>query len=154
MKKFLLPLALLAATMTVSAENYLHIRTDAGWEVIDLDKVDRITFTNGNMVATDASQNVLSTIAQSTLQTMYVDDTAGIDKVSADNTAATLTFDAATKVVTLLADGSFEIYNAAGALLVAIPQVKQGETVNLSGISAATPVILKNGNYSLKAIVK
>jgi hypothetical protein len=85
---------------------------------------------------------------------MYVDDTAGIDKVSADNTAATLTFDAATKVVTLLADGSFEIYNAAGALLVAIPQVKQGETVNLSGISAATPVILKNGNYSLKAIVK
>ncbi len=154
MKKFLLPLALLAATMTVSAENYLHIRTDAGWEVIDLDKVDRITFTNGNMVATDASQNVLSTIAQSTLQTMYVDDTAGINTVSTDNTAATLTFDAATKVVTLLADGSFEIYNAAGALLVAIPQVKQGETVNLSGISAATPVILKNGNYSLKAIVK
>jgi hypothetical protein len=154
MHKALLTLALLASAVAANAENYLHVHTDSGWEVINLDLVDRLTFTNGNMVATDAAQNVIATIPQSSLQNMYVNESAGISKPTVDSSAtATFTFNATSKMATLLADGAFDVYNEAGKRILAIPHAQRGETVNLSALSAGT-IIIKSGNYSLKTIVK
>lgn len=156
MKKLILASACAFAIFSaVAGNNYLHVRTSSGWEVLDLDKVDKLSFAGENMVASDADGNTVSSYIRSELQTMHVnDDPAGVNSVISDNkTSATFSFNATSGTATMIADGNFEIFDLSGATLVSIPEVKQGETVALTGIKPGA-VILKSGNYSIKVIIK
>jgi len=134
--------------------NYLHIRTADGWEVLDIDKVDRLDFKGGKMTATDASGNVVASYPQESLESMFIDDTAGVtDAVAGGDTEPSFTFDAASGLVNILADGDFTVYDADGRALVSIPGVCAGQVVDLSAIHPGV-VILVSGNYSLKVAVR
>lgn len=142
------------ATFAEEGSNYLHIRTNSGWQVLSLDQVDRLTFKNNVMTATDANNNVVASFPQDQLEAMRVNESAGVNDVTADTNAdATFTFDAADATATMLADGDFEVYSLNGSLLVRIPEVKKGETINLSAVESGI-VIVKSGNYSAKVTIK
>lgn len=151
MKKLLLAMSLALAAMGASAANYLHIKTDSGWEVLDLDRVDRLVFAGGVMNAQDASGNSVGSYSQAALEQLYVDDKAGVADVQAESKAkATFTFDAAAMSARMLADGKFEIYAVDGSLLVAIP-AKAGEEISFGAMHGAGVVIVKSGDYVIKA---
>lgn len=157
MQRALLAAITMASAMAISAQNYLHIQTDSGWKLLDLDKVERISFAGGVMTATDASNNVLSSIAQSNLKMMYVDeveDLSGVQLSTITQTESTMAYDASTKTLHILADGTLDVYNAAGLKLISIPEVKKGEDVNVEQLATAGTVIFKNGNYIIKTVVK
>jgi len=58
------------------------------------------------------------------------------------------------KSLHILADGTLDVYNAAGLKLISIPEVKKGEDVNVEQLATAGTVIFKNGNYIIKTVVK
>lgn len=134
-------------------DNWLHIRTNSGWQVLSLDQVDRLTFKSGQMTATDASGAVVATIPQSSIQTISVKETTGIATVAEDNVAATFKLSGNGSIVTATADGDFEIYNAAGVLMESIAGVKTGETIDLSKLPSGV-LIVKLGAYSQKVVLK
>lgn len=129
---------------------YLHVQTASGWKVLDLEKVDRLTFTTGNMVASDADNNTLETFDRASLEKMYFDETSGVQSVIAESAKAT--FGVSNGVAAMLEDGKFEVYSLDGSLLVSI-NAKKGETIDINAISANV-VILKSGSYTLKATLR
>lgn len=129
---------------------YLHVQTASGWKVLDLEKVDRLTFTTGNMVVSDADNNTLETFNRASLEKMYFAETSGVQSVIADSTKAIFGF--GNGVVSMLADGKFEAYSLDGSLLVSI-NAKKGETIDINAISANV-VILKSGSFTLKATLR
>lgn len=149
------------AAMTMHAEgdtsHYLHIQTDGGWTVLNLDTVDRLSFEGADMVATDSQRNVLGTFSRSKLASMYVDDDpemTGIQAVTdAGEAAPAFAFDPAARTVTMLSDGDFAAYSLDGSRLVYIDTVKASETIDLSAMTENV-VILKSGNYTLKTVSK
>ncbi len=152
MKKILLMLACSAVAMCGAAANYLHVKTDKGWEVLDLDRVDRLTFSGGKMTASDEQGATVATFNQTALEQIYVDETTGVTSVEAQEAKATFTYNTSAKTALMLADGNFEISAADGACLVSVP-AKSGEYICLEAINPGV-VILKSGKYTLKAIVK
>lgn len=143
---------------SLSEGNYLHVRTEAGWKVLDIDKVERLTFKGGTMTATDKDNNVIETIPQESLQKMSFSessdiDMSGISGIKDVETNATFLFDSASRTVELLSDSKLEVYSVSGKLLVSIPEAVKGESIDLADLSAGV-VIIKAGNYSLKTILK
>lgn len=133
---------------------YLHIETAEGWKVIDLEKVDRLSFAGGVMTATDSENKTVATVAQEKLQTMRVDDVqeAGLESVIADGSEV-FTYNAATRTLTFLQDGPLSIYGIDGAEIHTIPSVTKGQTVSLEDLRPGI-IILKSGDFSLKTVVK
>lgn len=153
-KRTLLALCAVAALSTAAAQsNYLHIKTASGWEVVDIDKIDKLTFKDGVMTATGSDNSVVASIKQQDLHEMYVNETSGVANVAGEESKAAFSFDSESRSVRMLADGDFRIYDASGRLLVAIPEVKRGETVSLAGINPGI-VIIKSGEFTFKALLK
>lgn len=147
--------------MTANAESlYLHIQTANGnWQVLDLEKVDRLTFTGGNMVVSDADNNTVATYPTTNLATMQVNDSqteitefpsAGVEEatVGADETAFTIVG----RTISVLSDGALTITALDGRTVVAIPAVKAGQSVDLTVLPAGTYVITL-GAHSQKAAI-
>ena len=61
-------------------------------------------------------------------------------------------YDATTRKVTMLKDGSLEIYRIDGARLTALPYVRSGEVIDIAAVGHNI-VILKSGKYTLKVAV-
>lgn len=153
-RKMLMFAACVAAVATASADgNYLHLKTASGWEVLDLEQVDRLTFANGVMTASDANKNTIKTFDQASLEQMYFDDTAGVMTVSAEESEPSFQVSDNGRLVKMIQAGEFEVYSVAGESLVGIPGVKVGETINLSALPAGV-AILKSGNYAKKVVLK
>lgn len=154
MKKFVLSVCclLMLGLMSAKAEEgqYLHVKTSTGWSVLDLEKVDRLTFTAANMVASDANGNQVAGYERSSLDQMYFNESSGVETVVADAAAATFSY--RNGAAMMLADGMFEVYGVDGALLVSI-NAKKGETIDISAISQNV-VILKSGSYTLKTVLR
>lgn len=143
--------ALLTAGVASADEGqYLHIRTSGGWQVLNLEQVDRLTFTGGQMVAADANNNTLGSFEQSSLNEMYFDETAGVESTLAKAEGAAFSF--ANGVVTMKEDGRIEIFALDGVLLTAI-NAKKGETIDLKAISSKY-VILKSGKVAQKVSLR
>lgn len=153
MKKFLLTLCLGVAALGASAATYLHLQTSTGWQVIDLEQVDRLTFSGGVMTAQNAQGATVGTYPQSSLEQIIVNDTAGLDKIAAADEEASFEFKAATMSVKMLADGAFEVYGLDGKQLVSIP-AKAGEEIAVGALRSTGTVIMKSGNYAIKATVR
>ncbi len=154
MKKTLLTfVALICCIVSWAADDYLHIRTASGWKVLDISQVDKLTFTGGNMVATDKENKTLLSVPSQELETMVVTDDinqpAGIEVVTGDETDVTFKYDAMTRTAVMVKDGQFEIYGINGMVISIIPGVKVGEVIDLKDVHAGI-IIIKSGNYSIK----
>lgn len=149
--------ALALCCSSAAAADYMHIRTEAGWEVINLDKVERLDFKGGNVAVLDADNQTVASFKQKDLTLIYVDDStvnnenASVEGVAADTAA--FAFDALSKSVSVKADGSLEVYRTDGSLIVSIPEVKAGQSVDLSAVEPGI-VIIKSGNNSIKALLR
>ncbi len=147
-------LALTGALCAAHAEDlYLHVRTATGWEVLDLNKVDRLTFTGGKMTALDQNEKVVKSFERSDLDKMVVTESAGVEAVADATAEKTFVYDVQSRTITMSTEGDVEIFDAAGCRLVALPCVLKGETVVLTGLNPGI-VIIKSGDYSLKTVVK
>lgn len=138
--------------------NYLHVNTGSGWKVIDIDKVDKLTFTGGNMTAVDSENKTVESIPLNSLVAMVYSEDAKAPETSSvaiveGNAKNGFHFDAASSIVTMQVAGNFEVFAASGELLVNIPEVKVGETIDLSAVKSGV-VIMKTGDYTLKTILK
>lgn len=142
---------MVAAVTTANAESlYLHIQTANGdWQVLDLEKVDRLTFSDGNMIVADANNQTVATFPTSNVATMQVNDSqtditefpsAGVETAVADDDAET-TFTVNGRSIAVLADGALTITAIDGRTAVAIPAVKAGQNIDISAIAAGTYVI-------------
>lgn len=152
-KKLILMTACLLSLSAWADGTYLHIRTASGWEVVNLEKADKMTFKNNVVQITAADNSVLASYPQNALETMYIDEIAGVGDVKDDNTEAAFIFDSASRSVRMTQDSDLKVYDLKGKLLVGIPEVKEGETVNLSAL-APSIIILKSGNYTVKTQLK
>lgn len=86
---------------------------------------------------------------------MYIDNKeefTGVETVGAE-AKATFRFDASSATATMLADGDFAVYAIDGAMLVNIPAVKAGETIDLSAVTEKV-IIIKSGNFTIKTVRK
>lgn len=160
LKHLLISSLCVSASLAAYADGeWLHLKTDKGWEVISLEDVDRPSFKGDAMMASDADGKEIATFSRSGLEQMYVNDTenpkesSGITVVGSDNATNTFSFDSKAKEVIMNEDGAFSIYNIDGALLLSIPEAKKGEVIGLSSMKAGV-VILKSNNSSIKAILK
>ena len=154
MRRLVLIAALLMTTglAGMAASNYLHIATDKGWEVIDLDQADRITFSGGTMTVTDASGNAIASYPQASLDRMYVDRNTGVDAIAGEATEAGFKVSGNGRMVELMGTGTFEVFGLDGTLLVAIPGAMEGKTVTLSGLKQGI-YVYRLGGYSVKCSV-
>lgn len=160
MKRFVsmaLSVMVLIGTGSVkAADNYLHVRTSQGWEVLNLDKVDRLYFNNNVMTVTDASQNVISSFSKADLISMYVDDTSttAVKSIAAEEKdEAPYRYDSSASNIYMKGTGEIVVYNLGGEVLVNIPEVKAGEVVDIKAIAPGA-IIIRSGNYTSKAIKK
>lgn len=154
LKHLLVGVALLGGSLPAIADgNFLHIQTASGWDVLDLETVDRLTFKNGTMTATDTNEKVVASYSQSDLNRMFVSETAGVEAVCAEEVDATFSFDASSKNLRILADGELALYNLNGNVLDIIPEVKTGELINISALPAGV-IIVKSGEYAAKIVLK
>lgn len=153
MKKLFIALAAVAASsmMTYADGNYLHIKTSEGWSVLDLEQVDRLSFSDNVMTATSASGETLSSYPQDQLEKMFANDAAGVADLKTDNKNGNFVLDG--KTVTMLADSDFAIYSTDGTALVEIPAVKNGEKIDLSALTPGV-YVAKSGNQSQKISLK
>lgn len=154
MKRLLLGLVFVLsfAMSWADAGNYLHIKTSEGWQVLDLNVVDRLSFDGNTMKATDEKGQTVAEIPQQNLERMDVSQEAGVKTVLTERANATFSYNASTQKATMLADGEFELFGADGTRYISFKALK-GETVDLSSIAPGI-VIIKSGDYSIKAIVK
>ena len=156
-KHLLLSTAFSLAALSALAEGeYLHIQTTAGWEVIPTSDIDKLTFNDGFMTATDSQNKEIAKIKQSELGKMLVSDSmesASVIDIIDDTVTASFSFDATTKSVTILEDGTFSIHTLGGEQLLVIPFVKKGEVINIAAINSEV-VIIKSGSYAVKALMK
>ncbi len=153
MKKLLVSLFCAAGLLTASAaDNYLHIKTADGWRVLDLEQVDRLTFDGNTMTASDASGATVVTIPQKSLEVMAVTETAGVSAPVIAEAKASFVYSPSTKCVTMLDDALFEMYALDGSRLVAVNAAK-GENIHIDAVKAGV-VIMKSGEYSIKAVVE
>lgn len=147
----LIAAGLIAAACTVGAHAealYMHLQDANGnWTVYDLEQVDRLTFSDGKMNIEKDGQTVASA-STTELARFYVNDTTGVNAVAGDNEAADI-LSVAGRTLSLKADSSLRVYAASGALLVEIPAVKAGQTVDLSSLPAGIYMIA-TGNKTLK----
>lgn len=157
LKKFLLATA---ATLTfgltsfaADEADYLHIRTASGWEVLNLTQVDRLTFTGNTMNALDANGATVASYPRETLEMMYFNESTGVEVITDETEGKAFAFDASSASVTMLKDGDFKLYSLDGRMLVNIPEVKAGETINLSALAKGT-VIIKSGNNTAKVMMR
>ena len=132
--------------------NYLHVATDKGWEVIDLDKADRITFHGGTMTVSDAAGNPIASYPQASLDRMYVDQNTGVDQISSDTSCATFRLNGNGRTVELLGTGVFEVFGLDGTRLVEIPEATAGKTVDLTGLKPGV-YVYRLGGYSVKGSI-
>lgn len=156
MKRFYsLAFALLAIVVGASAQShYLHVATESGWEVIDLDKADRLTFKNGTMTVTDARQNVIATFPQAQLDMMYVNDETGVETICSDAAAEpSFTIAGDGHTINILSGGVFEVYALDGEKIIEINGVKADQTVNLSPLSKGIYIIRLN-DYAVKYSIR
>jgi hypothetical protein len=154
--------ASLAMATVLNAESlYLHIQTNDGdWHVYDIAQVDRLTFADGNMTATDANSQPIATFTAGNLTRMQVNDSrtditeypvpAGIATVTTD---ATATFAINGHNILALADGAFTITTIDGRSAVAIPTVLEGQSIDVSALASGTYIITL-GTYTQKVIIR
>lgn len=150
-RKLLLLSSIAAMAIPCFAGNYLHFKTTEGWQVLNIDEVDRLAFQGGQMIATDAHGSTVTTIAQESLERMYVDETSGVETIATAGNA-TFRYIHATKSAEMLTDGLFELYSTDGQKLVGI-LAKAGEKIDLSNINPGT-VVMKSGKTTIKAILR
>ena len=151
---FLVAVALvMGCALTSYAEDYLHVRTSSGWDVVDLSQAEYITFSGTEMKILDASRNVVKSYPKASLEKMYVAETSGVTNIEADGVEATFRFDAANQQAVMLADGNFTVYNTEGKTLVNIKGAKNGETISLANMHCGVAVV-KSGSQTLKVVLK
>lgn len=161
MKKFYKFLMVAACVLCVQAVAraeglYLHLQTsDGNWSVLSLDQADRLTFTGGQMRVTDPQGTQLAQFPAEALQSMTVNESpASIDRVDSDTDISQgFVLTDAGRVLTAQTDGMLRVYGATGALIVEIPTVKAGQTVDLRSLPAGAYVI-NFANVSRKALLK
>ena len=150
-RKLLLLSSIVAMAIPCFAGNYLHFKTSDGWQVLDIDEVERLAFEGGQMIATDANGSTVAAIDRQALERMYVDETSGVETITTAGNAA-FRYIHATKSAEMLTDGLFELYSTDGQKLVGI-QAKAGEKIDLSNINPGT-VVMKSGKTTIKAILR
>lgn len=154
MKRLVLIVSLLLALSTrlYADSNYLHVATEKGWEVIDIEKADRLTFSDGKMNVLDVAGNNLASFPQSSLDQMYVDQSTGVQEISLPQAHSSFTLNGNGRLVEALANGAFEVYSLDGKRLVMIPAVSIGQTISLSGLQNGC-YVYKLGEYSVKVVL-
>lgn len=153
-KKFLaVVLMSVLSGICIKAEmNYLHISTADGWEVIDLDKADKLTFKGGNMNVLDNRGAVIKTFPQSSIGMMYVNQTAGVGEISMQPAEASFELIDDAHIVKLLAPGDFEVFSLDGRRILLIEGVEKGKTIDISALASGT-YVLSLGGYVVKCIL-
>ena len=153
--KLLISGALLLCSMAASAEDfYLHVQTaDGNWQIINIEKIDRLTFTDGKMSAIAPGGDVLLSVPRSELKTINADETqSGIDEVAVTAKGA-FTFTDGCMIRVSEGPAAVEVTDLQGRTLVAIPAVQAGQSVDLSPLPEGVYVV-KVGKESSKIAVK
>ena len=75
LKHLLIASICVGASLTAYAEGeWLHVKTEKGWEVFSLENVDRLDFTGNVMNASDKNGVQVASFNRADLQNMYVDN--------------------------------------------------------------------------------
>lgn len=88
------------ALFAVAEGEYLHVKTANGVVVLDLSKVEKLSFTGGNLTATDSEAKVVARIPKSDLDKMYVSenaDASSLNSVVSEDATATFVYESSSK---------------------------------------------------------
>ncbi len=154
MKKMLVAVALLSASLTMCAEAlYLQIlKADGQWELFDLSSVNKLTFKNGGMQLLGAGDAVVKEFSSAELEKMKVnEETSGVSAADAKISSPIVTVNG--NVLQVNADGQLRVFDVQGRLCAEIPQVKIGNTVNMRNLPKGL-YIVEIGSKTTKIVLK
>ncbi|MGN0232271.1 MAG: T9SS type A sorting domain-containing protein [Muribaculaceae bacterium] len=154
MKKMLVAVALLSASLTMYAEAlYLHVqKSDGQWELFDLSLVDKLTFKNGGMQLLGAGDAVVKEYSSAELEMMKVnEEISGVSAADAKISSRIVTVIG--NVLQVNVDGQLRVFDVQGRLCADIPQVKAGNTVNMKSLPKGL-YIVEIGSKTSKIVLK
>lgn len=141
--------------------HYLHIQTANGnWEVLSLDRVDRLTFDGGQMIAGDSRGKEVARFDAANLSVLQINESStevneydGIEESKPAETG--FTYDSESHAIRFdgNAKGELCICGADGRLAVSIPGYESGQSVDVSALAVGAYVITLGTNSS-KIVVK
>lgn len=146
---------MLTALCASASDNYLHILTDDGWKILNIEQIDKISFKNGTMTATGQNNETVLAVPSEKIQSMSVLDTndaqTGIEAVTAAEAPFVLNNGSAS--VTMLQNGNFRLINLEGMVLCEIPAVEKGQTIDLTNVAPGIH-ILQSGSFTIKVCLQ
>lgn len=155
MKKMLVAVALLSASLTMCCAEALYLqilKADGQWELFDLSSVNKLTFKNGGMQLLGAGDAVVKEFSSAELEKMKVnEETSGVSAADVKISSPIVTVNG--NVLQVNADGQLRVFDVQGRLCAEIPQVKIGNTVNMRNLPKGL-YIVEIGSKTTKIVLK
>ena len=143
MKKLLTLFILMVATLSVSAQHIIVLKTDNGSQAVELQKFRRMTFsgTTVNIMQTDGN---VASADMSDITRIYFGDYTGIKNVDFNGGAELVSYISADEIaVNCEAGEEITIYNVSGTMVLKMVQSSEGGSVSIAN--------LPKGIYLLRA---
>ena len=145
MKKLLTLLVLMVATLSVSAQHIIVLKTDNGSQAVELQKFRRMTFagTSVNIMQTDGT---LTSADMSDITRIYFGDYTGIKNVDFNGGTELVSYISADEIaVNCEAGEEIAIYNVSGTMVLKEIQDSEGGSVSIANLPKGIYLLRANG---------
>ena len=151
MKKLLTLLILMVATLSVSAQHIIVIKTDNAVQSVDLQKFRRMTFAGAfvNIMQTDGT---VTSTKMSDIARIYFGDNTGINNVDFNGGKDLVSYISSDEIaVNCEAGEEIAIYNVSGTMLAKEIQSSEGGSISIANLPKGI-YIVKAGNRTAKIV--
>ena len=145
MKKILTLFILMVATLSVSAQHIIVLKTDNGSQAVELQKFRRMTFsgTSVNIMQTDGT---VASADMSDITRLYFGDYTGIENVDFNGGKELVAYISPDEIaVNCEAGKEIAIYNVSGTMVLKEIQDSEGGRVSIANLPKGIYLLRANG---------
>ena len=145
MKKILTLFILMVATLSVSAQHIIVLKTDNGSQAVELQKFRRMTF-SGTSVNIMQADGTVESADMSDITRIYFGDYTGIKNVDFNGGKELVSYISADEVaVNCEAGKEIAIYNVSGTMVLKSVQDSDGGSVSIANLPKGIYLLRANG---------
>lgn len=151
MNKLLLATIAVLAAAPVFGQDLIVSKTDGTTASLDLEKIHKISFSEGNMVATSIEGTNLSTYTLSAISMLQFTNSTDVDAVEIMDGRISYSAAAGVAYVSGSAGQTFSVFNLSGSTLLTQPIESDSESVDLSALQSGV-YLLRLGSKTIKIV--
>lgn len=151
MNKLLLATIAVLAAAPVFGQDLIVSKTDGTTASLDLEKIHKISFSEGNMVATSIEGTNLSTYTLSAISMLQFTNSTDVDAVEIMDGRISYSAVAGVAYVSGSAGQTFSVFNLSGSTLLTQPIESDSESVDLSALQSGV-YLLRLGSKTIKIV--